>query len=180
MILVFDSAWGGIAWVIGDGKTIAAKGWKAFPSDGRTLRSLRDWLDASCLPHCRDITHVFIESTNVFGAPDDEDGKPKNFMLQYQVSVRECVQSVAMWCVMRDLPEPEFVFPATWRASFKKLIPKPRPKGATQWKAWSVKLAPQIYPNCLDKLGKKCSEDTADACLLLSHVVGTLQKTAPK
>lgn len=181
-IVAIDAAYAGIAWVKYDGHRILAKGWRAFPAEGRTLKAVRDWLDASLLPHCGDVTKIFIESTNLFGAPDDADGKPQNFMLQYQLSVRECAQTVAMYCVMMDIGEgdPEMVMPQSWRASFKAFILKPRPKGAAEWKAWSQKVCQQLLPGCLDGLGKKAKEDTADASLLAVHGWGSLQPSAKK
>ncbi len=176
-VLAIDAAWGGIGWAIYDGRRVLRTGWKTLPADKRTLRALRDWLDESLLPHCGSVDAVFVENTNVFGAPEDSDGKPQNFMLAYQVSVRECAQAVSMWCVMMDVGqgEPTMVFPATWRSSYKAIIPKPRPKGAAEWKQWSQKIASQMFPGCLDGYGKKSKEDVSDACLLAAHGYGTLQ-----
>lgn len=180
-VVGIDAAWAGIAWVVHDGKKIIHRGWRAFPAP-RTLKALRDWLDVSLLPHCGDVTKVFVETTNLFGAPDSADGKPQNFMLKYQLSVRECAQTVAMYCVMMDIGEgdPEMVMPQSWRASFKALIPKPRPKGAAAWKVWSRQVCQQLLPGCLDGLGKKAKEDTADACLLAVHGRGTMQASVKK
>lgn len=167
-VLSFDAAWGGIAWVILDDGRMVARGWRAFPADGRTLARVCGWLDTSLLPRFNGagVRTVAIETTNVYGAPEDSEGKPQNFLLQYQLEVVKCAQTVAVWCVMMGLPEPVMIAPQSWRAYYKKTIPKPRPKGAAEWKAWSLKTAPLFVPGCLVGCGKKEAEDTADAILL--------------
>ena len=177
-VAAFDAAFGGIGVAVYDGQRIEAVRWKAFPAHNRTLAGLRDWLDTEVLPVVRSVDRVFVESTNVFPeAADAETGKPRSFMIQYQVSVRECAMAVSMWCVLMDVGhgDPEMVYPASWRSAYKSLIPKPRPKGAAAWKDWSCKTAPLLFPGCLNGLGQKAREDVADACLLASYGWSTMQ-----
>lgn len=167
MILSFDAAWGGVAWTLYDG-TIIARGWKAFPSEKRTLCGLARWLELIPLKPDR----IVIEISNI------HTGGQQGFMVHQTISVRECIYAVAMWCAAKWEIEPEFVMVSTVRSCFP--IPDPRPKGAEEWKIWAQETARVMVPGCLDGLGKKASEDMADTVLLAVSQYHALPNWAEK